>query len=443
MSRLNCERQTVTAGASAVPLLIETSRALPLVNVTVALRSGSVLDPKGSDGLCRLAARLMRRTGGGVEPQVLDARIDGLGGSFGVDVSHSTVAFQATVIARSFESFIDLMEDVLARPGLDSEELERLKRETESELIDTLDNDRALVRRWFRRQLFGGHPYSRGVQGTIGTIRSANAEGVSQLLRRMIVRDNVVFAFAGDVDSTLAAKAAIRIIGALSPGAAPPDLTPEPPSLPGRRLVVVDKPERTQTQILIGGLGTHPRDPDHIALHVASTILGGTFTARLMREIRSERGWSYGAYSSLPFDRHRQAFSLWTFPKSEDAAACIRLELDMLASWIRDGVTEEELTWAKRYLVRSHAFALDTAQKRVSLLLDEVVYDLPPGYHEHYCDAVMEVTLEQANAAVARRISSEDLLVTVVGTQSQVGAALRESVAGLASYEVVPFDRDG
>ena len=146
---------------------------------------------------------------------------------------------------------------------------------------------------------------------------------------------------------------------------------PEPTLRPGRHLVLVDKPERTQTQILIGCLGTHAHDEDHVALHVGNTIFGGTFTARLMNEVRSKRGWSYGAYSSLPYDRHRRGFSLWTFPKASDAAACITLELDLLAKWWKDGVTPKELAWAKRYLVRSHAFAIDTAGKRVGQMLDE------------------------------------------------------------------------
>ena len=64
---------------------------------------------------------------------------------------------------------------------------------------------------------------------------------------------------------------------------------------PGRHLVFVDKPDRTQTQILIGGLGTSAHDADHVPLIVANAVFGGTFTSRLMQEVRSKRGWSYGA----------------------------------------------------------------------------------------------------------------------------------------------------
>jgi hypothetical protein len=130
-----------------------------------------------------------------------------------------------------------------------------------------------------------------------------------------------------------------------------------------RRLVFVDKPERTQTQILLGEVGSHPRDADHISLHVATTIFGGTFTSRMMKAIRSERGWSYGAYARLPYDKERDAFSMWTFPAAKDAAACITLELELLNAWRDKGISARELAFAKRYLVRSHAFDIYTPQR--------------------------------------------------------------------------------
>ena len=82
----------------------------------------------------------------------------------------------------------------------------------------------------------------------------------------------------------------------------------------GRRLLVVDKPERTQTQILVGTMGTSAHDDDHVPMVVGNAVFGGTFTSRLMKEIRSKRGWSYGASARTGIDRRRQSWVLWTFP---------------------------------------------------------------------------------------------------------------------------------
>jgi zinc protease len=236
------------------------------------------------------------------------------------------------------------------------------------------------------------------------------------------------------------------LFSALPPGEASAqrelDAVADPAGITGRHLVVVDKPERSQTQVLIGGLGTHPHDPDHIPLLVANTIFGGTFTARLSNEVRSKRGWSYGAYSSLPYDRRRQAFSMWTFPAAADAAACIELELSLLESWLSDGITEEELANAKSYLVRSNVFQTDTAAKRMGLLLDEHLHALPKDYHHTFTDKISAVTVEQANAAVRERISLDNLLVTVVGTASEVADDIARVIPKLEERRVIPFDHE-
>jgi zinc protease len=432
-----------TARTSGGPiLLLETSRELPLISISVALRTGAIEDPEGAEGAVRLLARLMRRSAGGRSAEENDQLVEGMGATLGAEVSASTVVFQGAVISRSLERFFDFLVDALARPSLPEEELARLVRETEAELTEALDDDRGLVRRWFRKRMFEGHPYARAAGGTLTGIRATTLPMLKELYRKLVVPENLVIALSGDVDDARAARLVARFTEALSHGAAREDHTQDPTVKPGRRLVFVDKPERTQTQILIGGLGTHPTDADHFPLAVANTAFGGTFTARLMQEVRAKRGWSYGAYSSLPFDRRRQAFSLWTFPKAADAAACLALELEMLEAFCEKGLKPAELSWAKRYLVRSHAFSVDTAAKRIGMKLDTELYGLPDGYYGKYVDHLKAVTLEQANQAVKTRLSVENLLITVVGTESVVAEAVRGAIPRLSSSDVVRYDQE-
>ncbi|MCC6216569.1 MAG: insulinase family protein [Polyangiaceae bacterium] len=423
-------------------VVVESSAALPLVTFAISSFSGAATDPPGHEGLARLATKLMRRTGGGLDALELDARIDRLGAALSAEVSPSTTTLSGTVLSRSLDALVDLVIDVVARPGLAEAELDRIRRETIAELVEARDDDRGLVRRWFRRKVFEGHPYGRPTAGTPATLARLDRASARAHLERTFASSNLAFAFAGDLSEARAQEIANRIATALRLGPRLADDVTEPTARPGRRLILVDKPERTQTQILIGGLGTHPHDPDHVALHVANTIFGGTFSARLTREVRSKRGWSYGAYSGLPIDRHRQAFTMWTFPKASDAAACIRLELELLEAWRRDGITPEELAQAKSYLVRSHAFSVDTAGKRASHQLDEIVYDLPAGYHSRYLDEVRAVTLAACNEAVHARIPERDLVVTVVATASELQSELQAAIPGLEHTEIIPFDSD-
>jgi zinc protease len=206
--------------------------------------------------------------------------------------------------------------------------------------------------------------------------------------------------------------------------------------------VFVDKPERTQTQLLIGTLGTSAWDSDHVPLLVASTVLGGTFSSRLMKEVRSKRGWSYGASTSLAVDVCREAFTMWTHPGSADAAACLELEMKLLAQWCDRGVNPRELAFAKRYLTRSNAFEVDTPTKRVQRKFAGDLFGLPDDYYSGFLDRVAATTVEQANRAVRDRIDPSSLVVAMTGTHGEIGAAVAAAIAGLASSEVKPFDSE-
>jgi zinc protease len=291
--------------------------------------------------------------------------------------------------------------------------------------------------------MYDGHPYGRSVRGTHASIgRAASDAAVRAAFATHFRRANAALAFAGDIAEDEARELGGVLCAALRAGDAVHDPVPEPVGRGGRHLVFVDKPDRTQTQILIGTLASHPHDADHVPLVVANSVFGGTFTARLMREVRSKRGWSYGASSRLGVDRRRQPMTLWTFPAQGDAAPCIALEIGLLEALVKDGITPRELQFAARYMSRSWAFEVDTASKRVHQALDVEVLGLPADYYASHVSRVKAATVDACNAALAAHVRPDDLLVCVVGTHAEIGDKVAKAIPNLASRTVVPFDAD-
>jgi zinc protease len=432
---------TATLGGGAT-LLVEESHALPLVSIVIALRTGSAFDPHGKEGLARIVGRMLRRGSQGLKATEIEDALDRLGGEISIDLSASSLALQAQVIGRNLEPFIELLAKLIGTPTFPEDELARLKRETHAEILEARDNDRSLATYAFRRALYAGHPYGRSSLGTSSSTASITQEDARAFYARHFARANALVAFAGDVTLEQAGGLAEKLLSGLPVGEPIADAVPPPTPAKGRRLVLVDKPDRTQTQILIGGLGTWPHDDDHVALGVSNAIFGGTFTSRLMRAVRSDRGWSYGAYARLALDRQRQSFSMWTFPSATDAAPCVALELELLHAWVDRGITQEELDFIKQYLIRSQAFEVDTATKRLHQAIDIEILNLPKDFHSGYAAAVAQVTVDAANAAVKRRISTDDLTIVVVGTASEIRAAIEKAIPGLGATTVTPFDAE-
>lgn len=268
----------------SVTTFVEPSRDLPLVDVYFITRTGSAYDPDGKEGALNLALRALRRGTRRRTAQEIDAMLDRAGAELATACDASSAMLHLTVIRRNLAPMLDLFAEILTDASLPPDELAQVAREVRADLIDSRDDDRSLAGRFFRRTLFAGHPYGRPSAGTaerVVTLTRDDARAAWDLASRL---DNVIIAANGDISDEELDAFARRVSAGLSTAMAPSTAIADPKAPSGRHLVLVDKPERSQTQIFIGGLGTDPRDRDHHALVLGNTVFGGTFTARLMHK---------------------------------------------------------------------------------------------------------------------------------------------------------------
>jgi zinc protease len=421
-------------------LLVEQSHDLPLVHFQIVILSGSLEDPAGKEGLSRLSARMLRRGTNKRETREIEETIDGLGAELGIDSSANFLRISGSCIKRSLDATLALVGEILREPSFPEQELAQLKRETVASLLELTDSDQLLCSMHFRRGLFAGHPYGRPSIGTRATLPRIGLADVVERYRTTASRPRAI-GFSGDITRAEAERLVNKHLARTAEISTFPIQPPEPAQVKGRRLRIVDKPERTQTQILIGRLASHPRDEDHTALLVGNAVFGGAFTARLMRAVRSERGWSYGASSRVGMDKVREAWSMHTFPAATDAAPCIALQLQLMNDWIDRGIDDEELAFAQSYLMKSHAFSVDTADKRLDQALDVLLYDLPSDYYSGFTSHVAAITRDQVNAALKRRLSARELMFSVVCTAAELSDAL-VAATGAESSEIIAYDAD-
>jgi zinc protease len=421
-------------------LLVESSDVLPLVDVEVGFPVGGLEDPRGKEGLLQLAAHLVRRGPRGVSQARFEDDLARLGARVSVEVSMRATRFRATVLRRNLEPLLDALANMIWNPALRRTDFSKLKRQAVAALLSRLDDDQTLGALHFRRALFRDHPYGRPLGGTRASLRSIGIDHVRRFAERTFGRSPFIVGIAGDVDEAEAA----RLVEAYMP---PTKALPRggrnvaPTRLArGRHVLIVDKPDRAQTQLFIGTLGVRTSDPKLFPLIVSNTAFGGTFSGPLMQQIRGVRGWSYGAYSRLLHSRQRDAWYMWTAPASEYSAECGALQLELMERWVALGITRSELSFAKGYLVNSHCFDRDTPSKRLEANIDVELLGVPRRYVEQHDTLVSRVTRRQAIDATQARIHPSDLTIVVVASASEVAPAF-EALPGVRSVEVVPYDQ--
>jgi len=435
---------TIVAPHTAGPVIIvETSADTPLVWFDVAIRGGAAADPRGVEGLHRHAALLARRGAGRRDRAELDETLDSLGAALDVGVSRDAVSVSGLALSRHLDSVIDLAADVLAEPRFSEDEHARLLRETPQVLDEVRDDDSALATRWFDWLCSPGHSYGRTSLGTETSLTRIDRASAVEIWRREVTADNLVIGLAGDVDDATAARIVTRLTERLPASGRPAidvNATSAAPPAParGRRTILVDKPDRTQAQLRVGHLSVRYGDPDTAPLAIAEAVFGGMFSSRLMQEIRVKRGWSYGAGCALRRSRLPHWFEIWMAAGIDVAGPAVALTLELFADYASKGPTDDEVDFARSYLVGSMPFHVATARQRMQLAVRDAVFELPPGYTARLPEALGALAADDVRAACRRQLRPEDVVTVAVTTAEQARAAL--GAAGGGTLTVVDHD---
>src|SRR6202008_4619763 len=131
----------------------------------------------------------------------------------------------------------------------------------------------------------------------------------------------------------------------------------------GKRLLLVDKPDASQTYFAIGNVGVAANDSDRVAIHAGNTIFGGRFTSELNEALRVESGYTYGAQSFFDQRKTPGPFVIFSFTKNETTTPAIDLALKILAKLHKDGVTEEQLKSARSYIKGQFPPEIETSRQ--------------------------------------------------------------------------------
>lgn len=426
--------------ATKAKLLVESSNVLPLVDVEIAFRVGSLQDPIGKEGLAQLTGQLLRRGPHGISTDGFEDRLANLGARLTVDTAMRSTRIRATTLCRNLEPLLELVADMVWRPALRARDFAKLKRHAQASLLSRLDDDQTLGAIHLRERLFAGHPYGRSTSGSADSLRRINLRDAERFYGRYLETGAFIVGVSGDISESEAESLVDAQFPRRTKKMNGKRDVPATHIRRGRHVVIVDKPERTQTQLYIGTLGARTHDRNLFPLIVSNTAFGGTFTGPLMQEVRAVRGWSYGAYSRLTHSDQRDAWYMWSAPSAEYSADCAALELELLDRWVEKGLAKASLKFAQQYLINSHCFNRDTPSKRLESRLDIELLGVPRRYVERHDELVAQVTRKQANDATRARISPRDLVMVVVATAKDVKNAF-EKLPGVSSVEVVPYRR--
>jgi predicted Zn-dependent peptidase len=394
---------------------------IPLVRFMVLVRGGAEADPADRAGLASVTAELLRRGTAQFTAAQFSESVDGLGGTFDAGANEQATSISAEFLSKDFDRGLALVAETVLHPTFPQEEVQKTLARRVDALKSTKDNPGSAIRSYYATFFFGSvHPYGH-VPDEASYDRISRAEIVAAQ-KRVFVGKNLIVIVAGDFDTAAAKAKVAETFGTVPAGDAYAFLanaTVPRPSAP--RVLLIDKPDATQTYFTIAQPGVRRSTPDRVPLILVNTLFGGRFTSMINDALRVNSGLTYGASSSVQMGRLDGAITINTYTKTDTTAQAIDMALDVLKGLGAKGLTAEQLASAKAYVKGEYPTrSLQTVDQVASVLADLELYGLGRNEIDQYFQRIDDVTLEQANAVARKYYRSDNLTFVLLGNAAKI-----------------------
>lgn len=409
---------------------------LPIITLTLAIRTGSEADPPESPGTAQLVASLLNEGAGHRSAAQIAALIDGAGGTISTgadwDDSYATLSVLSSYTPLAFS----LLSDIVIHPTFARQEVERIRKQTLSAL-DILRHDPGyLADTLIERMVFEGTPYAHPADGVEQSVRRITPQELRAFHNRYYQPANAILVVSGDIQTAQALDLAKRVFGGWQ-GSGLPVAPPVKPSQPSRsrQIVVIDDPDAVQTEIRVANLAIDRDSSDYDALSVANQILGGPAENLLFSALRSRRGLVYGASSNLVCYRSAGAWESQTATSTDTTIETLRLMLDQMKSLRHRALGGEDLRMAQDYLIGHMALQFGTSDQIAARVLDLMIYNLPLNTWNLFPQKIRQLTRREVLQATRRYLHPEQAVIVLVGN----AADFKQSLKKLGRVRVIPI----
>lgn len=419
-------------------LMVVEQHELPLADVVLIVNSGAETDEPGKLGTATLTASLLKEgTSSRTSLEIADQEA-----FLGVDLFASS-GWDATTVqlhtpTAQLDSALALFADVALHPAFPAAELERLRKNRLTSLLQVKDRGPEIANRAYAAILYGSAAYGHPLTGDEASTNAIHQADVRRFYDTYFRPNNATLLVVGDVRPDDIERRVRAMFGTWARAAVPASSYGQPPAPKRTTIYVVDKPGAPQSSFRIGAVGVPRSTDDYFALTVMNTALGGSFTSRLNQNLRETRAYTYGASSGFAMRRAAGPFTASAeIVAAKTDSALIEFMKELRT--IRDTVPMEELEKTKRYLQLQFPGRFETTGGIAGQLAQLVIYDLPSSFYNGYTHGIDAVSQADVARAARRYIDPDHLAVVIVGDRKSIEPTLRATGVG----DVVVVDITG
>jgi len=425
--KVQLPRPTETQLPNGLTLLVLEQHKLPTVSLALWIKTGALADPRDMPGLAKFAADMLREGTGHSTSAQLAAEVDDIGATLNANCafgsSISTVS--ASVLVENIDRLLDLMSDVVLNPSFPADELDKYRQRQLANLEQQRSQPPFLATEKFRHVLYRDFP-AAVVSATPDSLNRATPQLLKKFHDEHYVPNDAIMGVVGDFKTDEMISRVKKYFGEWKRASVPPlKLGPLPPPA-SSKIYLVNRPDSVQTNIVAGDYGIRRADPEYVPLQVANQVLGGGPQARLFLNLRENKGYTYGVYSSFSADIYPGPWAARTEVRTNVTDGSMH---ELLAEFQRlrdEKVPDPELDDARRSIVARFALDLENPVTLINDWLTVDYYGLPQDYWDRYPEQIAQVSADAVQAAARKYVDLAHLQIVCVGDGKQIEGVLKK-----------------
>lgn len=402
--------------------------SLPFLYMNLVTDSGSKYDPSLKKGLAYLFAMTVDEGAGEYNSLQLSDEFDIIGANFSISCNQDTIYFSLQVLKDEFERGLELFSKVIISPHLKEEDFAREKRKVKTRILQIKDDADEIANEVFEYKLFGqGNPYAFPPMGYEKNVDLISAADIRDFYKNYLSPENSFIVVVGDSNPEHLKRLLNSNLKAWGKSDPSGNISFESISSPG--IYVVNKKDSVQSEIRTGLITFKRNEYDYFARSILNMILGGQFSSRINLNLREAKGYTYGAFSRFIYYKSAAYFYTSTSVGLENTAEALK-EIIKEIEMIREGVSIEELEFAKSSLIRKFPSNFESFSQIAANIIGQVIHSLPDNYFETYLEEVNKVTLDRIMLAAAENLKTENLTTVIVGDLGKLLPQLEKTWKG-------------
>ena len=412
-------------------VLLRENHAVPVVVVELAIKTGVDGDPPGKAGLADfLGGVLDEGTKSRTSDQVA-AQLEDLAAFLSISTTLDGVRLHLNCLSDTLVPALDLLADVALNPAFRTGDVERVRGQILTSLQQRRVSPGALAGDEVARLLYGPkHPWGQPAGGTPESVRAIRRADLVRFHDTYFRPNNALLSVSGDFEPSRILPLLSERFGAWRPRSLPPSRLPGFPKDAPRTVVTVDLPEGTQSQLALATRTLPATHPDALALSTANAALGGLFTSRLNHQLREVKGWTYGLFSSVAFNKRTGVFQVRGSVQAPRTVDSLKEVEAVMGQYATGDLTDRELAQAKEAILQSLPSALETNDAVASTFVTLSVLGRPLDYYATLPRRLGALTRDEVARVAKANLEPGRIPVVVVGP--------RKDQEGLAALKLGP-----